>query len=166
MDTDLALTKSVRVIESDLGPQVLVDASIYAAFSLAIYGNTLKSAAERLLRRAVRSGACSTGAHSVAFPSGDAHEAQALAETIRNSLKRMAHLPIEQNRVEAALKISRKECNRWTKDGRLPTSGTLIISRAPNLRIQRSTYAPEVIAGLAAHPERIDAWRAEDLRQP
>jgi hypothetical protein len=162
MDTERVFLESVRVVESGRCAeiQVRLDDSV---FPFAIYGDALKHDAERILRRAVRQGARPVGEFTIAFEPGEDDKAHVLAQVIRHALKRIAKRPIEQNRVEAALKISHKECNRWTKDGRLRTSGTLVVSRAPTLRIQRSTYAPDVIADLAAHPERIDAWRAEDL---
>ena len=166
MDKGLALTELVRVTPSDSGPQVQVSSVIDSERFFALYGHALRQTTERLLRRAVRAGASRTGVFGVAFSSGEEHQARVLAAAIRVALTRVAQLPIEQYRVETALKISHRECNRWTKDGRLPTSGTLLMSRAPRVRIQRSTYSPNVIADLVAHPERIEAWRASDSAQP
>jgi hypothetical protein len=156
----------VRVAESDSGSRVEVDSYIESDLLRSIYGHALGQSVRLILRRAVRQGMRRAGPYSIEFPRGAEREAHALAGELRQSLQRAVNLPIEQSRVEAALGITRKECNRWTKDGRLPTSGTLIISRAINLRIQRSTYPPEMIADLVGHPERIAAWRADDSRKP
>ncbi|MGH8291491.1 MAG: hypothetical protein ACREV7_21290 [Steroidobacteraceae bacterium] len=70
--------------------------------------------------------------------------------------------PIDQSHVQGLLQISRTECNRWSKDLRLATSGYLTVSRTPGIQIRRATYAPAVLDHLLRPPEVIEMWRKED----
>lgn len=75
-------------------------------------------------------------------------------------LTTIAKRPLTAGEVEEVLGISARERSRWTKDGRLPHSGTQIIQRGQ--RIALSTYAPHEIARLMKEPETIRAWREAD----
>jgi hypothetical protein len=152
---------------TEMGPtiNVVLERATDSRLVFAIYGYALEHAGLRMLRRAARRGARRVGKYSLEFPWANRAEAQLLAAAIRDGLRRTARKPLEQSRVETVLRITRKECNRWTKDGRLPTSGSVIMSRASNLRIRRATYPPGLIAHLIDHPESIEAWRAADARR-
>ena len=54
---------------------------------------------------------------------------------------------------------------RWTKDGRLPTSGAGLF-RGGQHSIHFPLYPPTKIAMLAQQPEKIEAWRQEDEGRP
>ena len=69
--------------------------------------------------------------------------------------------PLTPRLVAAALGISGQERARWTKDGRLPHSGQVVVRRGSPLSIP--TYSVEAIQNLAAHPEIVIAWRKRDI---
>ncbi|MEP3145450.1 hypothetical protein [Qipengyuania citrea] len=59
-----------------------------------------------------------------------------------------------------ALEISNQERLRWTKDGRLKTSGTLTF--AAGRRVTVPTYSARWVADLVKNHRIIDAWRKQD----
>lgn len=63
--------------------------------------------------------------------------------------------------VEEILAITARERRRWTKDGRLPTSGHTSFRRGQNF-VYLLLYPPDAIASLSEHPDRIEAWRQAD----
>jgi hypothetical protein len=63
--------------------------------------------------------------------------------------------------VEEALGISSCERRRWTKDSRLPKSGTGHFKKGKTV-FQFYLHSPKEIAQLAATPEIIAEWRAAD----
>ncbi len=63
--------------------------------------------------------------------------------------------------VEEILGITASERRRWTKDGRLPQSGSGSFRRG-HQSIYFPLHPPAKIAALAQKPEVIAAWRAED----
>lgn len=70
--------------------------------------------------------------------------------------------PLTPRLVRKALPISNQERLRWTKDGRLPQSGSVSIRRAQPISVP--TYAVHVIEALLAHPNIMDRWRLDDAR--
>jgi hypothetical protein len=61
--------------------------------------------------------------------------------------------------VEEILSITSDERRRWTKDGRLPSSGTTSFKRGKN-RVSLPLYSPEAIAALAQGQNLLQSWRA------
>ncbi len=59
-----------------------------------------------------------------------------------------------------ALEISNQERLRWTKDGRLKTSGTLTFKTGR--RVTVSTYSAHWVANLLKNNRLIDGWRKQD----
>jgi hypothetical protein len=63
--------------------------------------------------------------------------------------------------VEEILGITSRERRRWTKDGRLPKSGTGSFRRGRQ-SIHFALHPPQEIARLSKNPEIIAAWRKAD----
>ena len=59
-----------------------------------------------------------------------------------------------------ALEISNQERLRWTKDGRLKTSGTLTFTTGR--RVTVPTYSAHWVADLLKKNRMIDGWRKQD----
>lgn len=72
-----------------------------------------------------------------------------------------ASRPLTPRLVIAALSITPQERLRWTKDGRLPQFGSVMMRRAHPISV--ATYAVETIAALAGQPAMLASWRAADL---
>ncbi len=90
-----------------------------------------------------------------------AHDAMPFARRLVDKLRQIASKPISQKHVDRLLDISSAERLRWTKDGRLPTSGTASFTNG-KAKILIETYPPDAIEALAAHPEIILRWREID----
>jgi hypothetical protein len=90
------------------------------------------------------------------------------ADTVINGIDRdlaaIAKRPMRAHEVEAALRITARERIRWTKNGRLRTSGMIMMRRQQIVAI--NTYAVDDIQALAARPATIDTWRAADGTAP
>jgi hypothetical protein len=114
------------------------------------------------LRRAAAAGASPSGNRSVIFPLHCTAAAHSLADMLRRRIDEIATRAIARRHVERVLRITQSECTRWTKDGRLPRSGNLIINRGKHQRVQVSMYSPEAVADLASRPEVINLWRRQD----
>lgn len=71
-----------------------------------------------------------------------------------------ARRPLTPRLLMAALPITNKERLRWTKDGRLPRSGSVMIRAAHPVSV--GTYAVDAVARLVADPSIIAAWRRAD----
>ncbi|MEH3101646.1 hypothetical protein [Sphingomonas adhaesiva] len=71
-----------------------------------------------------------------------------------------ARRPLTPRLLLAALPITNKERFRWTKDGRLPRSGSVTIRAAHPVSV--GTYAVDAVARLVADPSIIAAWRRAD----
>lgn len=153
----------VNISEFDGGIVVRVQTKLPPLLGLLVYAQEASKVIERMLRRAVSSGARATGDRGVIFPIEQRQAARDLTWMLRQRLEKIADKPIDRKHVEQVLGISGAECNRWTKDGRLPKSGQLIIQRWDRQQLQCSMYATAAIAKLAAGPEVIDRWRHEDL---
>jgi hypothetical protein len=165
MNLDAEVCSLVHLTEMGPTINVVLERATASRLLFAVFGYALELAGQRMLRRAARQGLRRNGKYCLEFPCANRIEAQLLAAAIRDDLRNTARKPLEQSRVETVLRITRKECNRWTKDGRLTTSGSVIMSRASNLRIRRATYSPGLIAHLIDHPASIEAWRAADARR-
>nr|WP_247897184.1 hypothetical protein [Azospirillum argentinense] len=76
------------------------------------------------------------------------------------AIERIAKRPFSPRQIEEALGITARERLRWTKDGRLPQSGSATIMRGQ--RITLSTYAVDTVAKLAGDASIIDDWRRTD----
>ena len=63
--------------------------------------------------------------------------------------------------VEKLLGITALERQRWTKDGRLPHSGTVSFKRGKTV-VQLATYLRETIFAFWSQPELIKRWREID----
>lgn len=86
-----------------------------------------------------------------------------LGEMIERSVHALillASRPLTPRLVLAALPISAQERLRWTKDRRLPRSGTVTIQRGHPVSV--TTYAVGTIDRLDRDPSMIAGWRAED----
>ncbi|PZA13762.1 hypothetical protein DNX69_01495 [Rhodopseudomonas palustris] len=68
---------------------------------------------------------------------------------------------IHPKEVDEILAISSRERRRWTKDGRLPTSGHTSFRSGKN-SVFLVLYPPARITALAHRPEQIEAWRRAD----
>jgi hypothetical protein len=60
----------------------------------------------------------------------------------------------------AALNITKRERLRWTKDGRLPRSGAVLVKRAHVVAVP--TYAVSLVEELMALPAILAIWRDQD----
>lgn len=85
---------------------------------------------------------------------------QHLIEASAHALVLPATRPLTPRQVLQVLPINPRERLRWTKDGRLPQSGTVKMRRAHLISVP--TYAVDTIAALAADPTILDRWRASD----
>lgn len=86
---------------------------------------------------------------------------EAVRRELLLALVHIARKPISLRQVERLLSITSAERSRWTKNGRLPVSGSAHISKGPN-RITVPTYSPIGIETLLHSPESVDAWRQAD----
>lgn len=100
---------------------------------------------------------------SCRFDPAETSSAQALADTIRRRLTKIARRPISGRRTEQILRISAEERRRWTRDGRLPPHGQSRM-RTGGREIILQTYDPEAVEALADMPAELAAWRARDAR--
>jgi hypothetical protein len=87
-------------------------------------------------------------------------EVESRLDSLAEALARIAWRPLTPRLVAAALGISAQERVRWTKDGRLPRSGQAFARRGALLSVP--TYAVALIEDLAAHPEKVAAWREQE----
>ncbi len=95
----------------------------------------------------------------------DATRIGALAEAleqVERDLKIIAERPLTSRLVQEALGITGRERMRWTKDGRLSSSGTYTILRQQVITL--SAYSVDYIRDLAAQPSLVDEWRAADKK--
>jgi hypothetical protein len=79
---------------------------------------------------------------------------------LAKALTRIALQPLTPRLVRNELGISGQERVRWTKDGRLPAAGHIVVQER-NLR-SMPVYSVDLIADISAHPERLIAWREQD----
>src|SRR5262249_15381651 len=98
---------------------------------------------------------------SARFSERDLDRVEQIVDDLKRKLDVIAKERLTPRMVEEILGITSKERSRWTKDGRLPKSGTSSFKRGRQ-KIQLSTHPPDKIAALAIHPEVIEAWRTND----
>ena len=79
---------------------------------------------------------------------------------VAEDLAEIASRPLTPRLLVAALNITTKERLRWTKDGRLPRSGAVLIKRAHVIAVP--TYAVSLVEELMAQPDILAAWRDQD----
>lgn len=93
---------------------------------------------------------------------GNARQAAGhLVAGIQERLFQIARKPVSQRQVEDILGITSRERIRWSKDGRLPQSGSARIRKGVT-QISLWTYPCDAIEHLAANPSEIRRWRDED----
>jgi hypothetical protein len=155
------ISNLVVVDESPSGIAVRVLPSFRALLGSQIYAKEADKTIRRALKKGVLAGARRDSSQSVIFNADQRAAAFELAEILMQKIDNLASRPIDRKNVERVLEITSAECTRWTKDGRLPKSGNLIINRGAQ-RVQVSTYSPEAVAELIARPEVITLWRHQD----
>lgn len=94
------------------------------------------------------------------FRRADIDFVRKLVTEIDDTLKAIACRPLTPRLVQEALGITARERLRWTKDGRLPTKGSISFRKGRTITIR--TYPPEGISGLLSSPETIASWCASD----
>ncbi|ASP31319.1 hypothetical protein CHH26_14570 [Qipengyuania flava] len=93
----------------------------------------------------------------------DAEEKRGIARRLEESaeiLDAIATRALTPKEICMALEISNQERLRWTKDGRLKTSGTLTFKTGR--RVTVSTYSAHWVADLLKNNRLIDGWRKQD----
>ena len=88
------------------------------------------------------------------------HAAARLLKTSADILEVIATRPLTPKEICKALKISNQERLRWTKNGRLKTSGTLTF--ATGRRVTVPTYSARWVADLLNDHQKIVGWRKQD----
>ena len=81
-------------------------------------------------------------------------------EMVAAHLAEVAGQPLTPRFLVAALGITSRERVRWTKDGRLKSSGSITIDRGQ--RIFVPVYAIEDVEILVSNPGILDRWRTDD----
>jgi hypothetical protein len=158
-----AIDRSVCIVASEAGVVVEGPLAVPDVLGLQLNAGLVNRVIDRLYRRARRT-APTQDKRKVLFSLPQLSEAQRLVEELRTRMARIALFPIGQSRVEQLLGITRSECNRWTKNGRIRSSGHVIISRGGSVRIRRPTYSPVTVGNILDQPELIERWRREDHR--
>jgi hypothetical protein len=95
------------------------------------------------------------------FKSKPAPELRAILKAIDSAIDAYGRDRLAGRHVEAILRIAPRERRKWTKNGRLPRSGSVSFTRG-NKKIYLPVYRADKIALLAADPSAIDAWRQAD----
>jgi hypothetical protein len=96
----------------------------------------------------------------VALAGGGSAALDAVLHQIRLQLREIATRPCTPQVVVELLRIQPRERLRWTKDGRLRSSGSVSFRRGGALSC--ATYATEEVVRLYRRPEIIAAWRQAD----
>jgi hypothetical protein len=86
--------------------------------------------------------------------------AQLVLPCLVEVLAEIASRPLTPRLLVAALNITKRERLRWTKDGRLPRSGAVLVKRAHVVAVP--TYAVSLVEELIARPDILAAWRDQD----
>jgi hypothetical protein len=84
-------------------------------------------------------------------------------ELVSIELTAIAFRPFTPRLLVTALSITNQERLRWTKDGRLRTSGSVTIRRGQLINVP--TYDVGMVEALLAKPSIIDSWRIDDCRE-
>ena len=87
-----------------------------------------------------------------------------LCVVVEEKLERLKKEPLAAKMVEEILSVSSAELRRWSKDGRIPTSGRAYFSQGRK-QVGLFLYPPEAIRELSLCPDQIAQWRNQD-RQP
>lgn len=118
----------------------------------------------RCLRRHLRAHrpVWNLGDRGLAVMLGGMREVEATLRAATEELARIAGRPLTPKLVCVALGITAQERLRWTRDGRLPSSGRIGVKRGQVLHLP--TYSVNAIARLAATPEVVAAWRERDAQ--
>lgn len=83
-----------------------------------------------------------------------------LVETLAELLANVAYRPLTPRELLQLLPISKAERVRWTKDGRLPQSGSVWMRKADLIAVP--TYSSELVERLRQRLDLIEAWRLQD----
>ena len=86
-----------------------------------------------------------------------------MAAVIETSLASFARERLTPKVVEEVLGITSRERIRWTKDGRLPKSGTGSFKKGSHV-FQYSLHPADKIAYLAEDPSIVASWRREEQK--
>jgi hypothetical protein len=124
----------------------------------------------RLVRSAFRQGPKSTvtsdpGGIVIAWPGATETEILQLCTVAERRLARLQQEPLTAKMVEEILSITAVERRRWSKDGRMPTSGRAFFSQGKK-QVGLFVYSPETIRKLATRPDVIADWRRQDVGTP
>jgi hypothetical protein len=105
--------------------------------------------------------ATGTGGLTARVSGADLADTRRAIEEVDAVLDAFAKGGLTPRMVEHVLGISSRERIRWTKDGRLPKSGSASFRRGPNV-IHFPLHPAHKIARLAADPSIVAAWRDAD----
>lgn len=129
----------------------------------------MRTVARTLKRWARKHGGVEIAATSVSicfrFPKAELEAFDVFADRLRRRLSQILMVPVTPEVVDRTLGITARERLRWYKDGRLPTCGRAVIGRG-NHKAGFPLFPVDTIARLAATPEIIASWRADDQREP
>jgi DNA-binding GntR family transcriptional regulator len=157
-------SRYTRVVPSADG----IDLVIEFPFRLTLGLAQRKKQARRRIHKALAMERVVDTAHGEAcviarFGLGMANGVRHAADTIEKSLTALAAERLTPKAVEEALGISSKERIRWTKEGRLPRSGTGTFKKGAHV-FQHSLHPADKIADLAENPAVIASWRARESK--
>lgn len=99
------------------------------------------------------------GGIAARFPIIDPLRLEKAATVIDERLDVLQREKLTGKMVEEILGITSQERRRWTKEGRLPTSGRTFIKRGKN-RVSLPLYSPEDIVPLAQSADLLGDWRS------
>ncbi|MGY8668987.1 hypothetical protein Q3C01_42445 [Bradyrhizobium sp. UFLA05-109] len=84
-----------------------------------------------------------------------------LCIVVEQKLERLKNEPLAAKMVEEILAVSSAELRRWSKDGRIPTSGRAYFGQGRK-QVGLFLYPPEAIRELSSRPDQIMQWRKQD----
>lgn len=126
----------------------------------------VQEAHRRFAKIARRAGAVKSrlkdGTSKATIASSNRAKLQTALASLDAELDRLNRVKLYPSTVEELLNISVTERLRWTKDGRLKTSGRGSFTSGSRV-IYFPLYHPEIIMGLAKNPAEIANWREQDL---
>ena len=155
------------VVVSDSGDAILVRwTGMPPLVGMLANSRLVHGTISRRFRQATKAGAHREADRCLRYAAIHRAEAFAFAAGLRQRLAEIYSLPVGQGFVEKTLRITHQECSRWTKDGRLKSSGSQNIGRSEQTRVKRPTYAAGMIERLVEAPEAIERWRQADRRIP
>lgn len=94
-------------------------------------------------------------------PEADQDSILDLCGVVEQKLERLKKEPLAAKMVEEILAVSSAELRRWSKDGRIPTSGRAYFSQGRK-QVGLFLYPPEAIRELSLRPDQIAQWRNQD----